>query len=168
MKKLKVVEKVPALFVVMGICIQKTIYTKIKLTFSVFSTKKDCSSTAHIEFGKFFNNQEHNHAKSSAEIKKTTIQVRIKNESETSTPAPRNIYNKNNSPENLDISTFRKTTSIMRKRRAKNVQPFRRKVEDFDSLLKNPDFRTIDGNIFYRTFASHNEEIALKFPAEIH
>ena len=33
-------------------------------------------------------------------------------------------------------------------------------------MLKNPDFRTIDGKIFYRTIASDNEEIAPKFLAE--
>ena len=49
----------------------------------------------YIEFGKFFNNQEHNHPKSFAEIEKTKIESRIKNESETSFLAPRDIYNKN-------------------------------------------------------------------------
>ena len=56
--------------------------------------KKDCSGTAHIEFGKFFNNQEHNHLKSFAEIEKTKIEAKIKNDSETSTPAQGDIYNK--------------------------------------------------------------------------
>ena len=90
MKKLKVVEKAPTFFVVMGICVEKTINTKIKLTCVVFSTKKT-SGTAYIEFGKFFNNQEHNQPKHFAEIEKTKIEARIKNESETSTLAPRDI-----------------------------------------------------------------------------
>ena len=64
--------------------------TKIKLTCGVFSTKKT-SGTAYIEFRKFFNNQKHNHPKSFAEIEKTKIEARIKNESETSTLAPRDI-----------------------------------------------------------------------------
>ena len=42
-----------------------------------------------------------------------------------------------------------------------------RKVEEFDNLLKNPDFGTIDDNIFYRTFASVNDEFAVIFPADI-
>ena len=49
----------------------------------------------------------------------------------------------------------------MRKRRANNFPPIPCKVKDFDNLLKNPDFGTIDGNIFYRTFASANDEFAL-------
>ena len=40
MKKLKVVEKAPTFFDVMGVCIQKTMNTKMKLTRGVFSTKK--------------------------------------------------------------------------------------------------------------------------------
>ena len=67
MKKLKVVEKAPTFFVVMAKCIQKAMITKIKLTCRVFSTKKT-SGTAYIEFGKFFNNQKHNHPKSFKEI----------------------------------------------------------------------------------------------------
>ena len=59
--------------------------TKIKLTCGVFSTKKTVPvGTAYTEFGKFFNNQKHNHPKSFVEIEKTKIEARIKNESETS------------------------------------------------------------------------------------
>ena len=138
--------------------------SKIKLLCVLY--KKHCSGTAHIEFRKFFNDQEHNHPKSFAEIEKTKIEARIPNESETSTPAQGDISNNNSNPENVDISTFRKTLSIMRKKRANNAPRIPCKVEDFDNLLKNPDFRTIDGNIFYRTFTSNNDEIALKFLAE--
>ena len=159
MEKLKVVEKAPT-FVVMGICIQK-MNTKIKLTCGVFSTKKTVK--AYIEFGKFFNNQKLNHPKSFAEIEKTKIEARIKNESETSTLAPRDNYNRNINPENVDLSTFKKISSIMRKRRANDFPPSPCKVEEFDNLLKNPNFGTIDGNIFYRTFASANDEFALIF-----
>ena len=60
---------------------------------------------------------------------------------------------KNINPENVDISTFTKISSIMRKRRANNLPLIPPKVEEFDNLLKNPDFGTIDGNISYRTFA---------------
>ena len=128
--------------------------------------KKDCSGTAFIEFGKLFNNQEYNHPKSFA-IERTKIEASIMNESETSTLAPRDIYNRNIHPENVDISTFTKISSIMRKRRAKNFPPIPRKVEEFDNLLKNPDFGTIDGKIFYRTFASAKDEFALIFLADI-
>ena len=55
----------------------------------------------------------------------------------------------------------------MRKRRANYFPPIPCKVEEFDNLLKNPDFGTIDGNIFYRTFASANDEFALIFLADI-
>ena len=55
----------------------------------------------------------------------------------------------------------------MRKRRANNFPPIPCKVEEIDNLLKNPDFVTIDGNIFYTTFASTNDEIALIFLADI-
>ena len=53
----------------------------------------------------------------------------------------------------------------MSKRRASNIPPIPRRVEEFDNLVKNPDFGTIDGNIFYRTFASTNEEFAPIFLA---
>ena len=115
----------------------------------------------------FFNNQKHNHLKSFAEIEKTKIEARIKNESETSTLAPRDIYNKNINFENVDISTFLKISSIMRKRRANNLPLIPLKVEGFHNLLRNPDIGTIDGNIFYRTFASANDEFALIFLADI-
>ena len=55
----------------------------------------------------------------------------------------------------------------MRKRREKKFPPLPRKVEEFDNLLKNPDFGRIDGIIFYRTFASANDEFALIFLADI-
>ena len=55
----------------------------------------------------------------------------------------------------------------MRIRRANNFPPILRKVEEFDNLLKNPDLGTIDANIFYRTFASANDEFVLIFLAEI-
>ena len=89
---------------------------KNKINLRCVLYKKDCSGTAYIEFGKFFNNQKHNHPKSFAEIEKTKIEARIKNESETSTLAPRDIYNKNINPENVDMSTFTKISSIMRKK----------------------------------------------------
>ena len=113
---------------------------KNKINLRCVLCKKDCSGTAYIEFGKFVNNQKHNHPKSFAEIEKTKIEARIKNESETSTLVPRDIYNKNVNPENVDISTITKISSIMRKRRANNFPPNPRKVEEFDNLLKNPDF----------------------------
>ena len=55
----------------------------------------------------------------------------------------------------------------MRNRRANNFPPIPRKVEEFDNLMKNPDFVAIDGNIFYRTFGSANDEFALIFLAGI-
>ena len=94
MKKLKVVKKAPTFFVVMGICIQKTMNTEIKLTCGVFSTKKHCYGTAYIEFGKFVISQKHNHPKSFAETEKTKVEARIMNESERSTLPPRDIYKK--------------------------------------------------------------------------
>ena len=63
MKKLKVIETAPTFFAVMGLCIQKTMITKIRLVCGVFSTIKT-SGTAYIEFGNLFNNQKHNHPKS--------------------------------------------------------------------------------------------------------
>ena len=51
----------------------------------------------------------------------------------------------------------------MRKRRANNFQLIPCKVEEFDNLVKNPDFGTIDGNIFDRTFACANDEFAVLF-----
>ena len=53
MKKLKVVEKAPTVFVVMGICIQKTMNTKIKLTCSVCSTKKTVPVQPILNSGSF-------------------------------------------------------------------------------------------------------------------
>ena len=129
--------------------------------------KKHCSGTAFIEFGKFFNNQKHNHPKSFAEIEKTKMEEGIKNDSETSTLVRRGIYYRKISAEIVDISTFAKISSIMRKRRANNFPLIPRKVEEFDKLLTNPDFGTTDGNIFYRTFTSANDEFALIFLADI-
>ena len=54
----------------------------------------------------------------------------------------------------------------MSKRRASNIPPIPRSYEEFDNLVKNPDFGTIDGIIFYRTFASANEEFAPIFLAD--
>ena len=99
--------------------------------------------------------------------KKQKLKQEQKNESETSTLAPRDIYNKNINPENVDMGTFTKISSIMRKRRANNFPPIPLKVEDFDNLLKNGDFGTIDENIFYRTIASANDEFGQIFLAEI-
>ena len=96
---------------------------KNKINLQCVLYEKDCSGTAYIEFRKFFNNQKHTYAKSFAEIEKTKIETRIKNESETSTLAPRDIYNKNFNPKNVDISTFTKISSNMRKRRANNFPP---------------------------------------------
>ena len=129
--------------------------------------RKDCSGTAYIDFVKFSYNQKRNHPKSFAEIEKTKIEARIKNESETSTLTPRDIYNENINPENVDVNTFKKISSIMRKRRANNFPPIPCKVEEFDTLLKNPDNGPIDGNIFYRTIASANDEFALIFLTDI-
>ena len=136
---------------------------KNEINFRCVLWKKVCSGTTYVDFWKFFNNQKLNHPKSFAEIEKTRIEARIKNESETSTLAPRDNYNKNINPENVDISIFTKISSIMRKRRANNFPPIPRKVEEFDNFLKNPNFGTIDGNIFYRTFPSANDEFALIF-----
>ena len=54
MKKLIVVEKAPTFFVVMGICIQKIMNTKIKLTCRVFSTKKTVPVQPILISGRFF------------------------------------------------------------------------------------------------------------------
>ena len=92
--------------------------------------KKECSGTAYIEFEKFFNIRKHNAQKNFAEIeKKTNIVAKIKNESEASTLAPRDIYNNNIIPENVDVSTFWKKSSIMRIRRANNSHLFPKKLK---------------------------------------
>ena len=140
---------------------------KSKINLRCVLYKKDFSGTAYIDFGKFFNIQKHNHPKSFAEIEKTKNEARIKNETETSTLAPRDIHSKNINPENVDLSSFTKIPSIMKKRRANNFPPIPRKDEDFDNLLKNIDFGTIDGKIFSRTFTSANAEFALIFLADI-
>ena len=115
-----------------GCMYKKTMNAKIKLTCVMFSIKKT-SGTAFIEFGKFFNNQKHNHPKSFEETEKTKIEARIKYEYERSTVAPRDVYNKNINPENVDISSFTKISSIKRKRRANNFPPIPRKVGEFDN-----------------------------------
>ena len=55
----------------------------------------------------------------------------------------------------------------MRKRRVYYFPPIPSEGKEFDKLLKNPDFGTIDGNIFYRTFHSANDEFAPIFLAVI-
>ena len=77
------------------------------------------------------------------------------------------IYNKKSNSVNVDISNFAEKSPIMMKRRANNFPPSPGKNEAFDNLLKNLDFETIDGTIFYRTFASTNDEFVLIFLAEI-
>ena len=144
---------------------QKTMNTKIKLTCLVFSTKRLFRYSLYWIRELFFQCPKHNHPKIFAEIEKTKLEARIKSESESSTLAPRDNYNKIINPENVD-STFTKISSIMSKKRASNIQPIPRRVEEFDYLVKNPDFGTTDGNIFYRTFASANEEFAPKFLAD--
>ena len=56
---------------------------------------------------------------------------------------------------------------VNHEKRKSNFPPILRKPEEFDNLLKNPDFETIDSNIFYRAFASANDEFALIFLADI-
>ena len=82
--------------------------------------KKDYPSTAYIAFRKFFNEQKHNHSKKFAQIGKAKIEARIKNESETSTLTPRDIYNKNINPEIVDISTF--TENLVNHEKEKSKQ----------------------------------------------
>ena len=53
MKKLKVIRKVQTFFVVMVICIQRTMNTKIKLTCDVFYTKKIVPVLAILNSGSF-------------------------------------------------------------------------------------------------------------------
>ena len=53
MRKLSVVEKAPTFFVVMGICIRKTMNTKIKLTCRVFSTEKTVPVQPILNLGSF-------------------------------------------------------------------------------------------------------------------
>ena len=54
MKKLSVVEKAPTFFVVMSICIRKTMNTKIKLSCRVFFTKKTVPVQHILNSGSFF------------------------------------------------------------------------------------------------------------------
>ena len=113
----------------------------------------------------FFNIQKHNHPKSFAEIEKTKIEARLKNESERSTLAPRDIYKKIINPENVD-STFTKISSIMSKRRASNILPIPRRVEEFIIWWKT----LISGQLMAICFTEHslpaNEDLALIFLAD--
>ena len=157
---MKVFENAPTISVVLVICIQKTMKTKTKTTCGVFCTKKTVPALPLLKSGGFSKFKKHNH-RESFPIEKTKVAARTKNESETSTLASRDIENNIINPENVDLGTTTKLSSIKRKRRANECPPIPRKVEDFDNLLKNPDFETIDNNIFYRAFASANDELAL-------
>ena len=117
MKKFKVVEKSPTFFVVMGICIQKAMQTKTKTTSGVFCTKETVPVLPLLNSGGFSKFKKHNHRESFA-IEKTKIAARTKNESETSTLASRDIENNNIIPENVELGTTTKVSSIKRKRRA--------------------------------------------------
>ena len=55
----------------------------------------------------------------------------------------------------------------MRIKRANTFPAIPNNVEDFDNLLKNPNFGTFDRNISHRTFASPNDKFTLVFAAEI-
>ena len=114
----------------MGICIRKTLNTKIKLTCRVFFTKKTVPVQPVLNSGSFFQYSKAQPPKIFAKIEKTKIEARLKNESEMSTLAPRDFYNKIINPEMVD-STFTKKSSIMSKRRASNILPIPRRVEEF-------------------------------------
>ena len=94
--------------------------TKIKPTCGVVSTKKTVPVQPILNSGSFLIIKNRITQKVLRRSKKQKIEAKIKNESETSTLAPRDIYNKNINPENVDISIFTKILSIMRKRRANN------------------------------------------------
>ena len=93
--------KSSSFFVVLGLCIEKTMKTEIKVTCCVFNT-------AYIELGKFSNNHKQNYPKGFAVIKKTKVEARMKNESEILTLAPRDVNSKKINIEKVDISTFTK------------------------------------------------------------
>ena len=73
---------------------------------------------------------------------------------------------KNLFKESLTRKSFTKMSLIMKKRKANSFATIHSKVEVFKKLSKTPGFGTIDGNIFYRTFAFVNNEFALMVLAE--
>ena len=70
MKKIEDRWKGTNIFCCDGYMYSKNNKYKNKINLRCVLYKKDCSGTGYIEFGKFCNNQEHNHPKSFAEIKK--------------------------------------------------------------------------------------------------
>ena len=157
---MKIFKKAPTIFFVLVFCIQRTMKTKTKTTWAVFCTKKTVAVLPLLNSGGFSVFKKHNHSERFS-IEKTNMAARTKNESETSTLASSDFKNNYINPENVELSTTTKISSIKTKRRANKFPPIPSKVEDFENLLKNPDFGMFESKIFYRAFASANDECAL-------
>ena len=97
---------------------------KQRIKIMVCSLQKSCAGTAYIECEKLFNILKHNDPKNFAEIEKTKTEPRIINDSETSTLAPRDIYDRNINLENVHIKTFpKKLVNLLEKKRKRFSTP---------------------------------------------
>ena len=134
-----------------------------KINLRCHSYKKGCCGAAAVEIGNFFENQPHTRPKNPDEIQKIKIESKMKNEAQRTPLAPRDIYNSNITYSSIEVSPFAKISSTMRKRRATVFPAVPKHFQDFDSLLKNSDLGRIEDNVFYRTYATANDEFALIF-----
>ena len=130
--------------------------------------RKNCPGTASIENGKFFENRSHCHDGDSKSIQNLKIEAKIKQDSEKTPLAPRDIYNYHVEDSNAQISPYPNLSSTMRKRRAKTFPPVPKTLPEFDQILReNEDLGHLEGKIFSRTFASSLGEYALLFSTDI-
>ena len=117
-------------------CADGYIYTKNneykgKVNLRCAAYKKNCTGTAYIDVGMLFTNKPHNHPRNFEEVEKIKVEARIKKQSESLTKTHRDIYNENTQASNVEIRSFAKISSVMRKRRANSFPKVLNKPEDF-------------------------------------
>ena len=96
----------------------KTTSIKAKSTCDAILTKKVVVAQPLLKMDFFFENQPLTHPKNPDEIQKSKIESKMKNETQRTPPAPRDIYNSNITSSSIEVGPFAKISSTMRKRRA--------------------------------------------------
>ena len=140
---------------------------KGKLNLRCHLYRKECTGRASIEDGLLFENQPHCHDRDLHSIEKLKIEAKIKEDSEKTPLAPRDIYNNHVNDSNAQISPFPNISSTMRKRRAKTFPPVPKTLPEFHQTLRENDLGCIEKKVFYRSFSTAVGEYALIFSTEI-
>ena len=140
---------------------------KGKINLRCQSHNSGCKGTGYIENGKVFVMQGHLHTEQKKLIEKLKIESKIKNESEKTAQAPRDIYNANVKSDLCEVIPFHKLSSTMRKRRATTFPAVPKDMVGFHEILNSTEFGKIDEELFYRCFSTANSEYAIIFVPEI-